>query len=132
MEQYLIDDYSVFEDKYHLTHENQIEEFYKDGAYDLFDCGQGYYQDEAEEICKIQDKFYRVIIKAEIGSSKQDRGDRLYYVDSIRSVAYEEIEKPTQKPRNYFIYKVSVTDHEKEQLEKFMASNTNSYCLMED
>ena len=123
MEQYLIEDYGVFENKNYLTKEEDIESYFKDNSYDFFDCGQGYYQDEAEAICCIGDKFYKVKIKAEIGSSKQDRGDRLYWVEDIESVTYEEIEKPKPKARMVIMYKVWVTNEEKSQLEVFMNEN---------
>ena len=127
MEQYLIEDYNVIEDKRYLTEESEIETYFRDSGYDLFDCGQGYYQDEATSICKIRDKFYKVRIIAEIMSSKQDRGDRLYWVESIESVTYEEIEKPKPKGRQYTTYRVLVTKREKESLEGFMSENTMYY-----
>ena len=127
MEQYLIKDYDVIEDKRYLTEESDIETYFRDDGYDLFDCGQGYYQDEATSICKIEDKFYKVKITAEILSSKQDRGDRLYWVESIESVTYEEIEKPKPKDRQYITYKVLVTEHEKDSLEAFMGENIAHY-----
>ena len=127
MEQYLVEDYGVIEDKRYLISEDQIEDYFRDEAYDLFDCGQGYYQDEASAICCIGDKFYEVIIKAEIESSKQDRGDRLYWVEYVESVTYKEIEKPQPKTRNMIIYQVWVTKEEKNILEGFLGENCISY-----
>lgn len=123
MEQYLVEDYGVVEDKRYLTKEEDIESYFEDNAYDYFDCGQGYYQDEASIICCIENKFYNVTINAEIGSQKQDRGDRLYWVEYIKSVIYEEIKKPNPKSRMVITYKVCVTDEEKHRLENFMNEN---------
>lgn len=101
-EQYLIDDYSIVESEY-LKHELQIEDYFKDCGYEYFDCGQGYYESCIDLIVKIGNKFYSVTIDAEIGSAKQDRGDRLYWVESIENVTWQEIEKPLPKPKNYRI-----------------------------
>ena len=127
MEQYLVEDYGVIEDKRYLTEEKDIEAYFKDEAYDYFDCGQGYYQDKTSVLCCIGSKFYKVKITAEIGSSKQDRGDRLYWVEYIDSITYEEIEKPKPKDRNIYEYKVWVTNEEKSKLEGFLSDNCINY-----
>jgi len=98
-EQYLFDDWDLFEDEDMLKHPEQIEEYFKDVGYDYFECGQGFAQEEASVYVKIGNKYYDVTINAEIDSSKQDRGDRLYWVESIESVTYEESEKMDPKPR---------------------------------
>lgn len=127
MEQYLIDEYSVIEDINWLTDENDIESYFKDNSGDLFECGQGYYQEEVDIICKIGDKFYNVNIVAEIGSSKQDRGDRLYWVDDIKCVTYKQIDKPQPKERKYVIYKIHVTEDEERVIKNFMNENRMRY-----
>lgn len=131
MEQYLINDYDVFEDVKWLTDESQIESYFTDNYDDLFDCGQGYYQDEANLICKVKDKFYEVTVKADIGSQRQDRGDDIYFVDYINSVEYEEIDKPSPKDREIVTYKISLTKSEKVSLENFMNENLLKYELDE-
>ena len=131
MEQYLINDYDVFEDIKWLTDESQIENYFTDNYDDLFDCGQGYYQDEANLICKIKDKFYEVTVKADIGSQRQDRGDDIYFVDYINSVEYEEIDKPLPKDREIVTYTISLTKSEKVSLENFMNENSLKYELDE-
>ncbi len=123
MEKYLIDQYDILEDENWLTSVDVIEDFFKDGGYEYFDCGQGYYQDEAEVICKIGDKFYKVALSAEIESAKQDRGDRLYWVESISKVEYEEIEKPKPIPEESIRYTVEVTDSQRKQLDRFLNEN---------
>ena len=129
MEQYLINDYDVFEDIKWLTDESQIENYFTDNYDDLFDCGQGYYQDEANLICKIKDKFYGVTVKADIRSQRQDRGDDIYFVDYINSVEYEEIDKPLPKDREIVTYTISLTKSEKVSLENFMNENSLKYEL---
>ena len=96
MEQYLKDQYNVREISY-LESEEYIVSYFMEDPHDYFDCGQGYYEEEVEVIVKIKDKFYSVKITAEIGSSKQDRGDRLYFVEGAESVEYKQIEKPVDK-----------------------------------
>ncbi len=101
-EQYLIDDYDVVEFK-DMKHESEIEEYFKDCGYEFFNCGQGYYEGSVDKLVKIGNKFFGVTIDAEIGSAKQDRGERLYWVESIESVTWEQVEKPLPKPKNYQI-----------------------------
>jgi len=120
MEKYLKDEYNVFEDKRYLTKEEGIESFFKDCGSDFLDCGQGYAEDEKTIICKIGDKFYEVEIKAELGSSKQEIGDRLYWIENIESVEYEEIPKPLPKERTSYRYDMDLTGYQKYELEHKM------------
>jgi len=102
MEQYLIDDYDVYETtniKSHL----QIEKYFKQNARDMFDCGQGYYEDQIYVVLKIGDKFYEVHIEAEVLNNRMDYGDDVYFVERIEKVEYREIEKP--EPLGRVIYK---------------------------
>ena len=93
----LKEQYNIFEDNYFLKTENDIiPVFYNIGA-DYLDCGQGYYTDSTNIIAYIAGKFYKITIDAEITSAKQDRGDRLYWVDDINLVTYVEIPKPILK-----------------------------------
>ena len=122
IEQYLLDDYSIIQDINYLKDEIQIKEYFDDIGYD-FDCGQGYYTDEITKYIKIGLKYYLVTIKAEIFSSKQNHGDRLYWVESIESVTYKEIEKP--KPKELFrtVIKVFVTEKQKIGIMKYLEEN---------
>ena len=109
MEQYLKDDYRM-EDlttsytKYGdgLSYEQFLKEYYSDECYDYFDCGQGYYQDKISTYACIDDRFFKTVLIAEIDSSKQDHGDRLYWVDGLDKVTVTEIEKPLAKERKIF------------------------------
>lgn len=120
MEKYLKDEYNVFEDEKYLTKEEQIEDYFKDCGQEWLECGQGYAQDEAEILCKIGDKFYKVEIKAELGSAKQEYGDRLYWIDEISSVDYEEISKPEPKEKYVCKYSLVLTEDQKRTLENYM------------
>lgn len=122
MESYLKEEYDVYESKY-LKDESEIEDYFMDSGVDFFDCGQGYYQDEVDLIVKIEDKFFRVDIYAEIMSAKQDVGDRLYWVDGINEVEYKEIPKPLPKDRVDVTYNLTMTHSQKNRLEEFMKDN---------
>lgn len=122
MEEYLEKEYGVIEDSNWLKCEEQIESHFKDDSYDLFDCGQGYYQDEAYVICKIGLKFYGVTIKAEVWGEKQDRGDKLYHVESIENVSWVEIDKPEPKDKVSFTYSFCMTKDDKLLLDQYLAS----------
>ena len=100
MEQYLNDEWGVIEDPKWLTSPDQIEDYFKDCGGDFLDCGQGFCQEEADILVKIDDQYFSVHILAEIYSAKQDIGDRLYWVESIRQVTWKEIEKPAPKRRS--------------------------------
>lgn len=93
IEDYLIE-YGVLSDTTHLKCEEQIDEYFMDVGREYLDCGQGYFQDTAELIIKIGFKFYNVFIEGEVCSSKQDYGDRLYWIEDIENVTYSEVEKP--------------------------------------
>lgn len=126
-EKYLFEEYDLFEDKNWLTKREDIVEYFEENGADFLDCGQGYSQDETSILCKVGDKFYIVDIEAEIGSQKQDRGDRLYWVEDIESVSYEEVDKPLPKDRVNVFYNLSLTKAQKERLESFMDNASIDY-----
>lgn len=127
MEKYLIDQYDVIEDKRYLKDVDDIEDYFKDIARDYMECGQGYYTDEAEFICKIGDKFYEVRVLAEIGSAKQNVGDRLYWIDGIESVTYREIDKPAPKPVTSISYNVTVTAAQMAEIDGYLETKNISF-----
>ena len=96
--------YSIITDSRYLCEESDIVPYFKDCGIDFFDCGQGYSQDEATVIIAIHDTYYEVTMKASIMSSKQDRGDRLYWVEDITDVTYTEILKPNRKSEELFVF----------------------------
>lgn len=119
LDKYLIKQYNVHVDSKYLKHESQIVEYCKDYT-ELFDCGQGFYENEKVLIVAIADKFYEVKIHAEIGSAKQDRGDRLYWVEKIDKVEYKEIDKPIPKDILEANYSLKLTKEQKDNLDKFI------------
>lgn len=120
LEDYLIKEYGVIKDAKWLKDTSQIEDYFKDHGYDLLDCGQGYSQDEAEQIICIGNLFYLVKVEAEIESSKQDRGDRLYWVERIESVTYELIDKPLPKERVEYKIDLVLTVDQAASLDKYL------------
>ena len=100
----LKEQYNIFEDKKYLKSENDIIPVFSDIGPDYLDCGQGYYTDTTDIIAYVAGKFYKVTIYAEIMSAKQDRGERLYWVDDIKSVIYAEIPKPEPKSEELFTF----------------------------
>lgn len=130
MEQYLIDQYDVQEDTRWLKSTDDIVDFVRDTD-DLFECGQGYYQDEATMLLKIDDKFYKATAYAEIGSAKQDRGDRLYWVERITNVNFTEIPKPIPKDVLSVTYKLDITADTKIYIENFFNKNNIYFSLGE-
>lgn len=127
MEKYLIDQYDVIEDKKWLTDESDIEEYFEDDAREYMECGLGYFTDEAKVICKIGDKFYEVYMAGEVWSSRQDRGDRLYWIENITEVSYKEIEKPMPKPVTNVSYNVTVTAAQMAKIDGYLETNNISF-----
>lgn len=123
MEEYLVEQYGVIESKDYMETEADIEEYFYANGPDYFDCGEGYYQDEVGLIVKAEDKFYNVTVSADIDSAKQDRGDRLYWVDRITNVSYKEIDKPKPKPKGEVQYSLLITNEQRTKLESFMKEN---------
>ncbi len=113
----------IYENDKYLKSTSQIEDYFKEDMYDLFDCGQGYYQEEAKALCKIQEKYYEVILKADVVSEKRDRGDRLYWVEDIESVTWKEIPKPIPKETWYSTYQMTINEDEKNLLDSFLKEN---------
>lgn len=89
----------IHEDKRFLQSEDDIEDFVTDIARDYMECGQGFYTDEAEFTLKIGDKYYLAEVSADIASAKQEYGDRLYWIDSVELLNYDEIPMPVEKYR---------------------------------
>jgi len=118
-EKYLVDDYNLHEFA-DLKHESQIPDWFKNDFNDEFDCGQGYYEDKAVLFVKIGAKFYHVTLTAEIGSAKQNVGDRLYWVEGIKKVEYVEVEKPAPKNQYTYIFSMNLSGADFTQVEHFL------------
>jgi len=118
MEEYLPIDYGVIEDPEWLKCPEKFKDYPWDDDY--FECGQGYFTDTELVIVKIGKKFYEVTITAEIMSSKQDRGDRLYWVEDINTVDYKEIDKPLPKENITFTYTFTMNKDRKSVFDKYL------------
>lgn len=99
----LKEQYNIIEDAENLSEVDDIEYYFSESD-DDFECGQGYYEDTITHIVYIDGKYYEVIVTANIVSSKQDRGDRLYWAEDIKSVVYTEIPEPTPKSEELFTF----------------------------
>lgn len=62
--------------------EDEIVYYYKDCGREYFDCGEGYYQDDATIYIELDSgKIYEVNMEANCEGNKTDYGDRIYFVD---------------------------------------------------
>jgi hypothetical protein len=89
--------YNIISDPINLATESDIFPYFMEYGDEYFDCGQGYSQYEATVYVEIKDVYYKVDISANVTSAKQDRGDRLYWVENIANVVHIEIPKPELK-----------------------------------
>ena len=96
-----------------LTAEDQIIQHFKDCGFEFFDCGQGYYQEQADTYVKIGDQYFYVMMTAEMDSRKQDRGDRMYWVDCITEVTYEKVSEEEINERKKAHILIQISGHEK-------------------
>lgn len=129
-EPYLVEDFGVieFED---LKHHTQICDWFDsvESSAKYFHCGKGYCDDTAKLFLKIGDKFYDVNITAEIVGQRQDIGEKIYWVESILTVSYEEVEKPLPLERRLTVIYVECTKDKMVQIEAFIESINVKYTL---
>lgn len=76
-----------------LTSKEDIIAHFEDVGRSFLKCGQGEYEEETSLVCKIGEDFFTVYLSAEIASSRQDIGDRLYFVDYISDVKFDKWSK---------------------------------------
>lgn len=95
----LEEQYNIFSSSEYLVTEDDIIPYIKDIAFDYFDCGQGYFEDKKDFIVYLQsvNQYYKVTVYVDIMSAKQDRGDRLYWVDGIKDISLMKINEPVLK-----------------------------------
>jgi hypothetical protein len=104
IDQYLIDDYKVIQDREYLKDPSQIINYFTDN----YDCiwfidNPFEYNDFHVLIVKIKDKYFRVNVKAEIGQERGSvTGKKYYYVEGIFYVKYVSIPKPGPKVNRKF------------------------------
>ncbi len=121
LEGYFATDYpDLIQSENGLRSEEEIEDYFRSDYSDFFDCGQGFSQDTAVVLIKIGFKFYHVTLTAEIGSAKQDIGDRLYWVEELEKVEWKETEKPKPILVKSYSYSFEFTLEEKADFERML------------
>lgn len=74
--------------------EENIEAYFKDMGNEYFDCGEGYYQEDATIYVQLDSgKIYEVYMEATCEGNKTDWGDRIYFVDEITKVEFKEVDE---------------------------------------
>ena len=74
--------------------EENIEAYFKDMGNEYFDCGEGYYQEDATIYVQLDSgKIYEIYMEATCEGDKTDWGDRIYFVDEITKVEFKEIDE---------------------------------------
>lgn len=72
--------------------EDDIIEYFKDTGREWFDCGEGYYQEEATLYAQLDSgNIYEINMEAICEGNKTDYGDRIYFVDEITKVTFKEV-----------------------------------------
>lgn len=91
--------YNIFSSFDFLAVEDDIIPYFEDIALDYFDCGQGFYEDTKDFIVCLQsvNQFYKVTVNIDVASAKQERGERLYWVDGINKITFIKIDEPKLK-----------------------------------
>lgn len=112
----------IYEDEKYLSSEEDIISYFEDVGLDVMDCGQGYFTNEYQVYCKIGEQYYLVELEAEIGSAKQDRGDRLYWVENV-SVEYSKVEPPEPPETKHYSYEIELTEEQKVILDQLLDSH---------
>lgn len=129
-EQYLVDQYEVYECSELQSHLQIIDHFKQTDSHDFFECGQGYSTDHVQKLVKIGKDFYNVNIHAEISSAKQDRGDRLYWVEKISNVTYQQIPKPLPLPTIHNVISLNdMTPKQWNDIQTFLKHNNIKWCF---
>lgn len=102
MHDYLYKEHCYTQLEYDLASPDEIRDHFIDIGREFLECGQGFFQEEATIKIFIDGKSYAVTITGSISSQKQDRGDRLYYVEDITLVTVIEISTPEPKERKNY------------------------------
>ncbi len=129
IDKYLETDYNVIQCGTYLKCADMISDYFRDDADEYFEDDDGDVSDEAEVLVKIAQKYYKVSLTAELGSQKQDRGDRTYWVECVRSVSYEEIPKPKQISRNTVAFNCKIGYAEIQMIMGFLDSKGIDYTV---
>lgn len=130
MEQYLKDDYDVIDLMGEIIDPAEIVSYFEDCGEEYFDCGQGYYQDEAVVLVRVNYNYYEVCVEALVLGDKQDRGDKLYYVEEITSVKYKQIPMPLPKEQLKVTFEVTASAEKIRSLTHFIEEHNVLYKIL--
>ena len=122
-------DYDIVEDENYLTSKDDIEDYFKDNGRDYIECGQGFFQDEAYLLVRIGEEFFDVTIFAECIGEWQEYGDKVYHVDRITDVTWTQVPTPTLKKRDTCMFVANLTEHEADDIERFLKGRKISYSI---
>lgn len=122
-------DYDILEDSNYLTSPDQIEQYFTDNGRDYFDCGQGYFQDEATIFVKIGDDFFDVTITADCIGDWQEYGDKVYHIEKITNVTWEKIDKPISYSRKPVKLIMNLTTNQLEELYNWLHRRRIDYTF---
>ena len=118
-EEYLLKDYNIIYNEELLKTEEDIKDYFNECS--LFDCGQGYYEDVKMCMCMTQEnRYYNVTVTASVGSSKQEYGCRLYYIEEIDDISFCEIEKPLLLERKQYTFVLNLSDIEYQYISSYL------------
>lgn len=101
-----IDDYPVYEDERWLVSVEDIEEVASDIRHDYMSADSEGYDNFAEVLFKIGDKYYLVSMEAEVESTWTDYGD-VYHIGHLESCTYKEvhvIERTAKEYKGEFVF----------------------------
>lgn len=101
-----IDDYPVYEDERWLVSVEDIEEVASDIRHNYMSADSEGYDNFAEVLFKIGDKYYLVEMEAEVESTWTDYGD-VYHIGYLDSCTYKEvhvIERTAKEYKGEFVF----------------------------
>ena len=77
----------------YIKEESDIVASFKEDGYELFEQNTTHYSDSESCIIKLKNKeqYYKVTVNVTMVGSWQDVGDKLYTIESIDSVIFEEV-----------------------------------------
>lgn len=107
-----LDDYPVYEDERWLTSVDDIEDTASDIRHDYMSADSEGYNNFAEVLFKIGDKYYLVEMEAEVERTWMEYGD-VYNIGKLMSCNYEQvhvIERTVNEYKGQFNFKGNVKD----------------------
>jgi hypothetical protein len=123
----LIQDYDIEVDI--CDDPSEFADYFRDCGSDYFECGQGFYQDEATVIVQLGDTYFNVYLEAEIGSQKMERGERFYSVENIIKVEWEVIPTPELRAKCQYSIVATLTDFDQRRLVEYFEEHNISHTI---